>query len=118
MGQNKKKATAPRTNESSAELPPAGSDEFAHLVAAYAWEEGLTANAIVRRLDLPIEPIYLMQVKRALKRGKDKFLQLLPLEHEKCQQELSAKVMKKLKRHLLNQSVLLKYHLVFFRLDF
>jgi hypothetical protein len=69
------------------DLPPHGSDDFAFLVASLAWRDGLTANAIVRRLGLESAPEYLMHVKRALKRGS-RFLKLVPPEATTLQQKL------------------------------
>lgn len=73
-------------------LPDAGSAEFAYLVAGYAWRDGLTANAIVRRLDLPSTAHNLMNVKRALKRAQGRFLKLIPPEAPRLEVELSALV--------------------------
>jgi DNA-binding transcriptional regulator LsrR (DeoR family) len=70
-------------------IPEASTDEFACLVAGYAWRDGLTANAIVKKLNLPSEPRYLMQVKRGLKRAHNQFLVLKPLEHQALAATLS-----------------------------
>src|SRR2546425_53099 len=75
--------------EKMPELPDPGSDKFAYLVAALAWRDGLTANAIAKELKLPPKPLYLMQVKRALKRAHNRFLKLEPLEDEKLSDELT-----------------------------
>jgi hypothetical protein len=61
-----------------ADLPDPSSPEFAYLVAVHAWIDGLTAGSIVKKLDLPSHPRYLMQVKRALKRAHGRFFRLIP----------------------------------------
>jgi DNA-binding transcriptional regulator LsrR (DeoR family) len=58
--------------------PNFGSDEFLFLVASLAWSQGLTANAIVKRVGLQPTAANLMSVKRALKRAHGKYLKLLP----------------------------------------
>jgi hypothetical protein len=67
------------------------SADFAFLVAAHAWRDGLTANAIVRRLGLPSSPLHLMHVKRALQRGS-RFLKLVPPEARELQDKLNDRV--------------------------
>jgi hypothetical protein len=59
-------------------LPDASSDEFAYLVATWAWKDGLTANEITRRIFDDSSPLHLMQVKRALKRAHLTTLKLIP----------------------------------------
>jgi hypothetical protein len=75
------------------EIPEApldpSSDEFACLVAALAWRDGLTANAIARELKLPADPRHLMQVKRGLKRAHNRFLRFDPPPHAKLAEDLS-----------------------------
>jgi hypothetical protein len=88
------RVTQLRTEEPVKVTDPAG-DDFAYQVAAYAWVHGLTANAIVRKLGLPSEPLYLMQVKRALRRAQDRFLKLVPLPHNKLRDDLAERA----KRH-------------------
>jgi hypothetical protein len=73
-------------------LPDPATDEFASIVAGYAWRDGLTANAIVKKLNLPSQPRHLMQVKRALKRAHSRMLQLNPLPQETLANALSAVV--------------------------
>lgn len=53
-------------------------DEFAYVVAAYAWRDGMTANKIVKALDWPSDSRHLMRVKRALWRAHGRFLKLEP----------------------------------------
>ena len=80
----------PRSVASNYEdIPDASSDEFAYLVAYLAWYEGLTANAIVKRLKWPPEPRLLMQVKRALRRAHGQFLQLRPPDRDDLQAKLN-----------------------------
>jgi hypothetical protein len=81
-----------KVKEPDARLPDPGSDAFAFLVAEYAWRDGLTANAIVRRLKLSSTPQHLMQVKRALKRAYGHFLQLLPPRAKRLQDDLDLRV--------------------------
>lgn len=76
------------------EVPHPSGDEFAYLVALYAWHQGLTANAIVRRLGWEPTSKNIMQVKRALKRAKDKFLKIKPPMATSLQTELSKRVNK------------------------
>lgn len=77
MSTPKRTRTKP-TKAPTAYLDPHG-EEFAYVVAKFAWSEGLAANAIVRRLDLDSTPLNLMHVKRALKRAQ-KYLTLHPPE--------------------------------------
>ncbi|MFN0021477.1 MAG: hypothetical protein ACKVP0_24770 [Pirellulaceae bacterium] len=58
------------------EPPNFGSEEFLFLVASLAWSQGLTANAIVKRVGLRSTAANLMSVKRALKRAHGKYLTL------------------------------------------
>jgi hypothetical protein len=83
-------------------LPDPGTPEFAYLVAVYAWRDGLTANAIARKLfahdgdpSTKSTNKELMQVKRALVRAHmTNVLQLVPLESEALREKLDEKVNK------------------------
>jgi DNA-binding transcriptional regulator LsrR (DeoR family) len=73
------------------EPPRFGSDEFLFLVASLAWSDGLTANAIVKRVGLQPTAANLMSVKRALKRAHGKYLKLLPKPGGEQEQLLDAR---------------------------
>ena len=74
-------------------LPDPASDEFAHLVATCAWRDGLTANAITKRLFDDSSPRHLMQVKRALKRAhKTAVLRLVAPENIRLYKKLDSLV--------------------------
>jgi hypothetical protein len=88
-GLPKRKTTAVR-RKTQARDP--SSDAFAYQVALYAWRDGLTANKIVRELNLPREPASYMQVKRALKRAQERFLQIHPPLDEELQGKLHERV--------------------------
>ena len=98
------RSASPRSHH---QLPPAGStgddrkpklpsdragDDFAYLVATHAWRDGLTANAIVKKLGLKSEPRNLMQVKRALKRAHARFLKLVPPEDRRTKEALDERI--------------------------
>lgn len=69
------------------------SDEFAYQVAVLAWRNGLTANAIVRKMDLEVTPLHLMQVKRALLRAaKLDFLVLRPPRNQDLEEKLTRRL--------------------------
>lgn len=75
-GKKGKKISGPVKSVQEQGSPNFGSDEFLFLVASLAWSQGLTANAIVKRVGLQPTAANLMSVKRALKRAHGKYLTL------------------------------------------
>lgn len=74
-----------RRNESVQIAPENGEprtisiEEFVYRVAVHAWKDGLTANAITRKLFSDRSALHLMQVKRALQRALNaNVLRLVP----------------------------------------
>ncbi len=91
MSKRAKKSDGGLTPVAPSTLDPHG-DEFAYLVAKYAWSDGLAVNTIVKRLGWVPTSLHLMQVRRALVRAHGKFLSFAPPIEESLAKKLATKV--------------------------
>lgn len=72
--------------------PDPGTEEFAFEVAQFAWQDGLTANIIAKRIGLTSSSKDLMRVKRALKHAQTNFLKLIPPSVIQLQEKLHDRI--------------------------